>query len=243
MKKSAIYLSLTVFIVFLFSASAFADTVTGFGGWQGFGVTSESGPQFWANSSWDGEQKNIGYYLTNSGGGAGAISDFPGPIPYYGIAVGSADTNFYFHKTSSGSNVVLKVEVAGYNNVNEFGYYLLSAPGTLISLLTGPESPPATNSFQPTGDYGFYLKSGSGDTWKTGGTGEHFAVFQQSSTPMAEIYWIGMEDLPFSNTDKDYNDMIVKVSQVPVPEPTTMLLLGSGLIGLAGYGRKKFFKK
>ena len=45
---------------------------------------------------------------------------------------------------------------------------------------------------------------------------------------MAEIYWIGMEDLPFSNTDKDYNDMIVKVSQVPVPEPATMLLLGSG---------------
>ena len=137
MKKSAIYLSLTVFMVFLFSASAFGDTVTGSGGWQVFGVTSEIGPQFWANSSWDGLQKNVGYFLTNTGGGAGAIPDFPGPIPYYEIMGGSADTNFSFHKTSSGSNVVLKVEVAGYKNVNEFGYYLLSAPGTLISLFTG----------------------------------------------------------------------------------------------------------
>jgi hypothetical protein len=39
------------------------------------------------------------------------------------------------------------------------------------------------------------------------------------------------------------NQGLYEIKIATVPEPSTMLLLGSGLIGLAGYGRRKFFKK
>lgn len=56
--------------------------------------------------------------------------------------------------------------------------------------------------------------------------------------PFQVAYWDGFAG---SSTNIKFGQLSEELS--PVPEPATMLLLGSGLVGLAGFSRKKFFKK
>ena len=53
--------------------------------------------------------------------------------------------------------------------------------------------------------------------------------------------FVGMEDLPLGQSDLDYNDdqfVFVNVN-TGTPEPGTLVMVGSGLIGLAGILRRK----
>lgn len=93
-----------------------------------------------------------------------------------------------------------------------------------------------------------YKDENSSDGW-TPPADWTYAVLKYGNgqKPNGYEHWAIMDDgdgiLELGDVNLTYHALShISYDSSPVPEPTTMLLLGGGLVGLAGFGRKKFKK-
>ena len=83
------------------------------------------------------------------------------------------------------------------------------------------------------------FSAGSVGSWEAESNGEFFLVVSSSVAVSSILFSAPGGKL---NNGQDHEFSVAGVDVSFVPEPVNAFLLGIGLIGLAGFGRKKLFK-
>jgi len=260
MKKA---LKLILFVVccclFMTAGSAFGNNITIYDnrssattGWYGMQEDQEVEPGMIANQNWDLEAFLLDDFTLSMVGGFNFVNGYTysgnpytsGDIfidttgdAYYGIDNSPSGPDGDYIPLNYGYEYVIDVDWTSADK--SYNVYSLGS-SSILSQVGETYNQIESNPFKLDKlNNGTLIDSGN-------------FTYSSFSNPQGTHYQVSDFDLTFIGLDQDFithftiscgNDNLMGKGTTPVSEPATMLLFGTGLIGLAGIGRKKFRKK
>lgn len=187
------------------------------------------------------------WFFTNGYSADQASGETKAKTGYVGYGAGDSDPFFF------GAAPSVQFEAVGRNAGNaaqtSFGYYTgqggsKSHTQVLAPLQNGPLTTPISESFglfidTPTGWQSATLNKWYSDRAENAGN------IQALIYPLAEREWlVAWEDLSYASfgpggSDRDFNDLYVKVTVTPEPASMALFGLGAGLLALS---RRRFLR-
>jgi hypothetical protein len=221
---------------------------------------------FWDNASADQvtgvTNCNVGFFATGAmdagciNQAAGTFANQGGYTNYWGKGVDGRDPAAFMFSGTYSYQLKLVGSIAG--GTSEVGWFTIAAGGGYVFNPIASFGAKIVNSTYAIGggaDWGLYIRntfnSATGGCLSsdydcsdaTGGyTGAPFQQFVLMMGRTPGTYLAGIEDNQLnvgpngSFHDSDYQDYLIEITTTAAPEPLSMVLMATGLVGMAGAG-------